>query len=298
MNKKLAFSLIELSIVILIIGILVAGVTQSSRLVAQMRLASAQSVTRSADISSIRDMVFWAETSLENSITNSAGSLQIEDGNSVSSWNDINPQISAKINVTQATAANQPTYKVSGINGLPSLSFNGSTNILLNTSTTPLPASDKNYSLIIVWRANIVNTGASLVMISQGNSAIASNTMAALYVSNTNLFGFSAYSNDYAPITISANTNYISIVTVDNTLASNNISVYVNSNTPTTGTSSAGSASLNLGAQRFAIGARFDSLRYFGGMISEAIVFDRTLKSDEVRSINAYLSKKYGIKIS
>ncbi|MFM7682251.1 MAG: prepilin-type N-terminal cleavage/methylation domain-containing protein, partial [Bacteroidota bacterium] len=61
MNKKLAFSLIELSIVILIIGILVAGVTQSSRLVAQMRLASAQSVTRSADISSIRDMVFWAE---------------------------------------------------------------------------------------------------------------------------------------------------------------------------------------------------------------------------------------------
>ena len=167
MKKNSAFSLIELSIVILIIGILVAGVTQSSRLVAQMKLASAQSITRSADISSIRDLVFWAETSLENSITNSAGSLQIEDGNSISSWNDINPQISAKINVTQATTANQPTYKALGINGLPSLSFNGSSQILLNTSTTPLPASDKNYSLIIVWRAN---SAVAQVMMSQGNN--------------------------------------------------------------------------------------------------------------------------------
>ncbi len=35
-----AFSLIELSIVILIIGILVAGVTQGRRLVGQMKLAS------------------------------------------------------------------------------------------------------------------------------------------------------------------------------------------------------------------------------------------------------------------
>ncbi len=39
---KTAFSLIELSVVILIIGILVAGVTQSSRLIIQMRLATAR----------------------------------------------------------------------------------------------------------------------------------------------------------------------------------------------------------------------------------------------------------------
>ncbi len=37
-SLKKAFSLIELSIVILIIGILVAGVTQSSRLVLAMKL--------------------------------------------------------------------------------------------------------------------------------------------------------------------------------------------------------------------------------------------------------------------
>lgn len=64
--KKQAFSLIELSIVILIIGILVAGVTQSSRLVRQIKLYSAQSITRSSDINSIGEMVFWAETTLKN----------------------------------------------------------------------------------------------------------------------------------------------------------------------------------------------------------------------------------------
>jgi prepilin-type N-terminal cleavage/methylation domain-containing protein len=298
MNKKLAFSLIELSIVILIIGILVAGVTQSSRLVAQMRLASAQSVTRSADISSIRDMVFWAETSLENSITNSAGSLQIEDGNSVSSWNDINPQISAKINVTQATTANQPTYKALGINGLPSLSFNGSNNILLNTSTTPLPASDKNYSLVLVWRPNSVNIAAGQILMSQSNNVSTGSNLASIYIPPTSSYGFAGDNNDYLPTAVSANTSYVSIITVNNTLASNNISVYTNSNTPSTGTSNAGSANLNLGAQRFSVGARIDNVQYFGGLISEAIIFDRTLKIDEVRSINSYLSKKYGIKIS
>ena len=36
----------------------------------------------------------------------------------------------------------------------------------------------------------------------------------------------------------------------------------------------------------------------YQGLISEAMVFDRTLKLDEVKSINGYLGKKYGIKIS
>ena len=138
MNKKLAFSLIELSIVILIIGILVAGVTQSSRLVAQMRLASAQSVTRSADISSIRDMVFWAETTLENGITNSSGTFQLDDGGAISSWNDINFRSNPKINVMQSNTAIQPTYKQNGINGLPSINFNGVNQMLINTTTPPL----------------------------------------------------------------------------------------------------------------------------------------------------------------
>jgi len=48
--KNTGFSLIELSIVILIIGILVSGVTQSSRLIRQIRIQSARNLTVNSPI--------------------------------------------------------------------------------------------------------------------------------------------------------------------------------------------------------------------------------------------------------
>ena len=64
---KKAFSLIELSIVILIIGILVAGVTQSSRLLKMMRLQSARSLTNSGPVISINNIVLWVDSVSEES---------------------------------------------------------------------------------------------------------------------------------------------------------------------------------------------------------------------------------------
>lgn len=123
-GKKIsAFSLIELSIVILIIGILVAGVTQSSRLVAQFRLSSAKSMTRSSPVNSIKDLVFWFESTSDNSIDDS----QEEEGVAVTNWYDINSQSSQKSNATSATG---PTYKANCINGLPCLKFNGTSQYL------------------------------------------------------------------------------------------------------------------------------------------------------------------------
>ena len=94
-NNKLnhAFSLIELSIVILIVGILIAGVTSASRLVNKMSLTSIQNQTRSSPVASIKDLVVWYETSLDESFIDSERS----EGSKISSWNDINPQSSYKI---------------------------------------------------------------------------------------------------------------------------------------------------------------------------------------------------------
>ena len=184
-----AFSLIELSIVILIIGILVAGVTQSSRLVNQIRLSTAQSITRSSEITSIQDMVFWAETTLENGITNSSGTFQLDDGGAISSWNDINFRSNPKINVMQSNTAIQPTFKQNGINGLPSINFNGVNQILINTTTPPLPLNDKNYSFVIVWRANSTTSPAGQIMMSQSNNSPSVNDLAAFFIAISN-YGF------------------------------------------------------------------------------------------------------------
>jgi prepilin-type N-terminal cleavage/methylation domain-containing protein len=63
--KSSGFSLIELSIVILIIGILIAGVTQGSRLVKQSKVKTAKTLTQSSDAIGINDMVLWLDATNE-----------------------------------------------------------------------------------------------------------------------------------------------------------------------------------------------------------------------------------------
>ncbi len=120
-KMKKAFSLIELSIVILIIGIVVAGATQGNRLVMQMRLSAARAQTASSPVASITGLTLWLETTSEKSIIDS----ETANNAAVSTWYDINPQSISKTNVTQATTSAKPLYVANGINGLPSLSFNG-----------------------------------------------------------------------------------------------------------------------------------------------------------------------------
>ena len=91
-----AFSLIEISIVILIIGILIVGVTQSSRLVSQAKINSAKALTQSSPASSIPGLSFWIETSNPQE---SLSDENIEDGESIAVWNDINPQSSIRSNL-------------------------------------------------------------------------------------------------------------------------------------------------------------------------------------------------------
>ena len=86
-SRLKAFSLIELSIVILIIGILVAGVTSSSRLITRMKVITAQNLTRNSPVSSIKDLAMWYETSLDESFDNAEES----EDSPITNWFDLNP---------------------------------------------------------------------------------------------------------------------------------------------------------------------------------------------------------------
>ncbi|NBX52676.1 MAG: prepilin-type N-terminal cleavage/methylation domain-containing protein [Proteobacteria bacterium] len=290
-----AFSLVEISVVILIIGILIVGISSGADLYNDMRLTNAKNLTLNSRVGRISDLTFWVETTLDRTIVNSSGKFNLSDGNSISAWNDVNQQSLNRISLSQATSANQPTYKASGINGIPSISFNGSQNLL--SSITPIFASDKEYTLIAVWRTNNGSSTFGQIILSQSNNTTSANDLGSLFIGTNASFGFAGNNNDYLPVTASANTNYISIATINNNLTSNNISLYINSNTPSTGSTSA-PASLNLGAQKFSVGSRIDSLQFFNGLISEIIIFDKVLNSAEIKSINLYLQTKYSIKVS
>jgi prepilin-type N-terminal cleavage/methylation domain-containing protein len=105
-----AFSLIELSVVILIIGVLVLGVTQGSRMLREAKLKSAQSLTTSSPVASIEGLAVWLDSTSENAFGIGTGGTYKNvsapaDGDKVGRWNDLNPTSIAKIDVAQSTLA-------------------------------------------------------------------------------------------------------------------------------------------------------------------------------------------------
>jgi prepilin-type N-terminal cleavage/methylation domain-containing protein len=81
---KNAFTLIELSAVIVIIGILIAGVTTATGLVKKSKIAAAQSLTKASPISGITDNALWLESSTESSFKDTESST----GDTVTTWYD------------------------------------------------------------------------------------------------------------------------------------------------------------------------------------------------------------------
>lgn len=285
------FSLIELSIVVLIIGILIAGVTQGSRLVRQSKIKTAQNLTTGSAVASIPDLGMWLEPVLDNSIVSATNGQNPENGDSVSSWNDYNPQSTVKVNVTQATSNNQPVYIAAGINNLPTLYFNGSTSAM-SGSNGPISVGNKRYTLIAVIQTQSPTSGSWEHVIYQGDwcngatqGAVASIT---LNPSGNTGPGYAGCMNDYYPNGYTLNKTSINISVVNNT----SVKYYNNSNTAQSSTLSG--PNLGPSSSTTSVGHVLNS-QTFQGYISEIIVYNRNLKPSEVSSINEYLSKKYAI---
>jgi len=66
-NHK-AFSLIEISVVIVIIGILIAGISSGIELYDDYKLKVAQNLTKNSRVNRIPDLEMWLETTGENSL--------------------------------------------------------------------------------------------------------------------------------------------------------------------------------------------------------------------------------------
>ena len=87
-NNKNAFTIIELSIVILVISVMVVGVATGKSLITKARLANAKSLTRQSVINDMGDdLIAWYETSLEGSFKESETKT---DGSAITLWKDSN----------------------------------------------------------------------------------------------------------------------------------------------------------------------------------------------------------------
>ena len=282
------FSLIELSIVILIVGILIAGVTTSSRLVKRMKITTAQNITQSSPVPSIKDLSVWYETTMDGSLLD----IEKSDGTPITIWYDGNLQSSFKYDFKQATLANQPKYSDGIINNLPAIRFDGVDDCMVANS---VGFSGKGMTAFLVGQRVAFGGYTRVGMLaglgpspqnddSASGSFVAFADFGTVFTSGTNLRNGP---NSPHP---GNGTPYI----MGDVFTGLTNTMYYNGS-PSTEISQVTSFlvdSLRVGCNYFNTNTAFHN-----GFIAEIIIYSRGLNTEERKSVEAYLSKKYAIKL-
>jgi len=311
MKLKRAFSLIELSIVTLVIGILIAGGMQGTSLYVKMKLAAARSLTQSSPANGVPDLVLWLDTTSE-----AAFQASIEDQSPVSTWNDTNPQQINKSNATASGTA-RPLYVANAINGLPALKCDGVDDLIsiaADTNYYPIaaPNNTNNFTIFVVAYPNAVT---HQIDAQTNNAGDSSGTAGQKYILGA-AHGFNIYGSAEivgAGISVGTNgvsvyehsSNYMAPLAVYN--GSNGLSAPViitlnyKNKTPTifiNGTS----VQVGLTSLKTSVfpPVQFCSGDYgaFSGKIGEIIIYGKLIPAAKRAQIEKYLGKKWGIKVA
>lgn len=286
---KKAFSLIEISIVLMIIGILVVGVTQSSRLVGLSRLTVAKQLTQSSPVSSIRGLIGWFDSVSEKSFNTD----DPDEGYRVMMWKDLNPQEVLKNNLVAADLDTSPVYRYNCINLLPCVEFNGARflNNTINFSTAT------QASIFAVFRTNSLLPSTQSIIASRGARepdnisfvyGINSSPVDKVYYSTSGGDQINSFSSDK----ITPQREYLSYFVDDGFVVNH----FLNDQFSTSTSAVTGAKNLGL----FTVGAWDDgsfTQELFNGSISELIIFNRALKIEERKEVEKYLTKKWKIKM-
>jgi len=303
-NKtKAAFSLIELSIVILIIGLLIQGVIKGRDLLNKMELTAARNITTNSPIHRTKDLLFWYETTSQDAFLED----DIVDDNLIENWNDNKLATDTQYNLTQSSTARQPSYVKNGINGLPSLDFLGiynanSNNDCMKSAIGGQIILNESHTLFFVGKKNDLDNSHLLKFaIPSGGAA-----QSIAYVGSSNDFSFvyrhnsSSSGGEFIAGNVSNNTvdkPYIlrSVRNHDQ----QTIEAWLN-DSKILDTSTTNLNDYNVSGFEFTVGSNSCTntpTRSYDGTISEIIGFNRSLKKGEIKAIEDYLSQKYDIKV-
>lgn len=284
----------ETSVVVLVIAIITVSVTKGLGLMQEAKLKGARALTTNSQINAIDGLVLWLETTRDLSLQNNNDSYALKDGDTIKNWYSITQQSPDSIAATQATQANQPTYKEDGINGLPALLFNGSNSHLAISNFADIsPTSELTIFLVLKFQ-DITASGGVQGIISKDISTGIGNpayefTMGAS--GGTICFSTTSSSNVRNLRTSVAPTNN-TVYIVYGYVSQNIPTIFVNK-ASYTGSSQTdifpSTAALRIGQQKSG------SSRFFSGYLSEIIMFKRALTTTEMNGVKKYLTKKYGI---
>ncbi|NBV05888.1 MAG: hypothetical protein EBS06_01450 [Proteobacteria bacterium] len=300
-NKITAFSLIELSMVILIVGVLIIGTIMGNRLFLESRISSAATLTQSSDVSTIKDLVAWFETTVsENISTGSTLKTYIDDGDSISSWNNYTSQSNSQYRLTQSTSTKRPLYKTNIINGLPVLKFDGVDDYFTMTNLV-----GRHFSLFVVIKTSAVGTTGfaynGFPIVTSDQSGITNDIIPlAIGGGYPETFVGNATGGSESTNTLvgskKINDNLAHIVFVSRNYSTGTKTIYVDGGSSVS--DSITSSGIMEANSSTTIGGDIVNSKYTSIYIAEIIIFDRVLLDEERKEVESYLSKKWGITIS
>lgn len=300
MSKKIsikAFSFLEISLVILIIGILIAAFLGGSELAGDAKLRHARTLTSNSPVIGISDLALWLETTSEQSFLKN----ETTEDSTISRWNDIDPDSSSTsyLSNNSAAANDHPLYKESCINNLPCLYFNGTSGSKISSSK-PLGIRTNYISAFFVFTGseNATSSYSSQLFTSDKNAAWNTSSGVFLFTTSTTTpvrFFYNMPGNLGIQHTqcnsssvLAAKKPYVYSM-VDNN--SSSIFHYVNGSVANT------SGSNNSGLITKLLGTVELGSASYQGNIGEVIIFTKALSTAERKSVEQYLSKKWDIKV-
>jgi Tfp pilus assembly protein PilE len=299
MNKNKAFSLIELSIVFVVISILIVGITQSSILLDEYRLFVARSLTINSPVKTMKDLAFWLEPTLQKSFNEE----DYQDGDLISTWYDLNPLSYSTINFSQATDSKKPKYKRDAINNLPALYFDGGDSLSVSRAIKLQDIADKDsITIFIVERMDSTGTaGRSNSFLVKSKTGIDRRVNLHFPFDGTVYFDFGVCcTTNSTRLTTTFNNKYVNkdmLVKYRKTASKGILNVnedaLINANMAGTFSDSDINQEVFFSIGATVLGAIETS--FFVGHIAEFIVFKRALKSDEIELVEKYLKKKWGL---
>ena len=280
-SSKTAFSMIELSIVAVVISLLVGLSITANRMSTNAKLANAQSLTKSSPVNDIDGLTLWFETTMPQSIKDT----EADDGKTVSTWYDLSTN---KFDVS-GTA----TYKENTIGGLPTLYFGSA----LSRTNVAIKDLVQNNQATIFTVHTYANSIAELIYWQYGTSTDPR------WRFSINPYGLTSIIFDFGGsgatcCTGEFRTRWIlnsDITKIPHILSfvksPSNGAIVMDGTTQFTETKTGtfGSAYSNSSTLSIGNGASY---------VGEIIVFNRALSKEERKDVEQYLSKKWGIAVS
>ena len=317
-KKNKAFSLVELSVVIVIVMIMIAGLIQSSRIIGAMRISTARNVTQSSAMPWINYIVTWYDATASDAFNES----DTDDGDKISRWNGAEVRYTDRINLNQTDDDKKPIYTANGMYGLPSVKFDGVNDFLGSENLEQSILTYRSASVFIVFEPKTVTSNDKRSIIyqpsecgrefdvgysfgSKGNFGIASSSESCGQTNATASGIDFVVQNEkivasliiYQKPMVAGDTSNIKVFRngyLENVYKVNN--GYTSSLIESSKKYSDGSNRLYIGARKINDNAIPTS--FFNGLLGEMIVFNRSLNNEDRKEIEKYLGKKWGIKVN